>query len=49
MSVWLLWLVTGAYVLTAFDLWQSDRGGLAVCFTGYALANLGMIWEVLKP
>lgn len=49
MSIWLLWLVTGCYVLTAVDLWATGREGLGLCFAGYAVANLGMIWEVLKP
>ena len=49
MSLGLLWLVTGCYVLTALDLWLAGRPGLAWCFAGYALANLGMILEVLKP
>lgn len=49
MSVWMLWLVTGCYVLTAWDQWATERPGLAVVFLAYALANVGMIWEVLRP
>lgn len=49
MSVWMLWLVTGCYVLTAYDLAVSGRPGLSLVFVAYALANVGMIWEVHRP
>lgn len=49
MSAPILWLVTGCYVLTAVDLWVNGRTGLSICFAGYAIANLGMIYEVMKP
>ena len=45
----MLWLVTGCYVLTAWDMWISARPGLALVFIAYALANLGMLWEVHRP
>ena len=49
MAVWMLWLVTGCYVLTAWDLYLQGRPGLTLVFVAYALANLGMIWEVHRP
>lgn len=49
MAVWMLWLVTGCYLITALDLWLAQRPGLALVFVAYALANVGMIWEVLRP
>ena len=45
----MLWLVTACYVLTAFDQWLTNRPGLALVFVAYALANVGMIWEVYRP
>ena len=45
----MLWVVTGCYLVTAFDQWLDNRPGLAVVFVAYALANLGMIWEVYRP
>lgn len=49
MSVALLWVVTGCYAVTAWDLYLANRPGLALVFVAYALANLGMIWEVHRP
>lgn len=49
MSITLLWVVTGCYVVTAIDLGAAGRPGLALVFLAYALANLGMIWEVYRP
>jgi len=45
----MLWLVTGCYVVTAVDQYQVGRPGLALVFLAYALANLGMLWEVHRP
>jgi hypothetical protein len=48
-SITLLWVVTGCYAATAWDLYLNDRPGLSLVFVAYALANLGMIWEVHRP
>lgn len=41
--------VTAAYLVTAMDQYLDNRPGLALVFLAYALANVGMIWEVLRP
>lgn len=48
MSAWLIGLVTFVYVCTAAALWYEGRGGLAVVFAGYALANVGLIYDVVS-
>ncbi len=48
MAVWMLWVVTGCYVVTAIELARLGRPALALVFIAYALANVGMIWEVLR-
>ena len=48
MSTWLLYAVTAAYIATGIDLWLHDRHGLALCFIGYAIANAGLIWDIVK-
>jgi len=41
----LLWVVTGIYALVALSyLIKDNNPGMAVTFTGYALANLGFIY-----
>jgi len=49
MSVTMLWIVSGCYLLAAVDMWSAGRPGLALLFVGYTAANLGMIWEVFRP
>lgn len=46
MSGWLLSAVTLAYCFTAAELFLSGKTGLGVTFAGYALANLGLIYEM---
>ena len=45
----MLLAVTVCYLVTAFDQWLGNRPGLALVFVAYALANVGMIWEVYRP
>ena len=47
MSVWLTSLVTIIYAITSGTLVYERRWGLAVMFGGYALANLGLIYELI--
>jgi len=44
MSNPLIWVVTGLYAAVAVSLLLEGKAGMAVMFTGYAIANLGVIW-----
>jgi hypothetical protein len=46
MSGYLIGAVTLAYVATAVDLYLSGRVGLAICFAGYSVANVGLILDL---
>ena len=48
MSVWLTGLVTLIYAITSGNLAYQRRWGLAAMFAGYALANLGLMWELAR-
>ena len=48
MSVWLTGVVTCIYAVTSGTLAYEKRWGLAAMFAGYALANLGLMWELAK-
>ena len=52
MSVNMIWAVTFIYLCTAVSLWLEGSKGMSLCFAGYALANVGLIWALmstLKP
>ena len=42
-----LWIATALYVGQAGVLAYSGKFGFAATFTGYALANLGLIWAII--
>lgn len=43
MTGWPLFIATGCYILTAFDLLQTNPP-MALAFGAYAVANFGLIW-----
>ena len=49
MSASLIAVVTVIYVLAACVLlWRDGKPGMAIVFAGYALANVGMIWDLMR-
>jgi len=46
MSLWLIVAVTLAYAFTAISLFCTDKTGMGIVFTGYAIANLGFIYDL---
>lgn len=48
MSVWLTGVVTAIYAITSGTLAWERRWGLAAMFAGYALANLGLMYELAR-
>lgn len=47
MSAGLLTVVTFIYLAVAVSLWIEGRGGMSLAFGGYALANVGFIYDLL--
>ena len=43
MSEPLLWLVTAIYAAVGLNLAVAGKHGLALCFLGYVIANVGLI------
>lgn len=48
MSPGLVSVVTAIYLVVAFKELKADHVGMAVVFFGYALANVGMIYSMMK-
>lgn len=48
MSAWLIGVVTLIYLGVAVGYYMDSRSGMAFTFVGYALANLGLIWDSLS-
>jgi hypothetical protein len=46
MSGWKLALVAAIYLWQTVDYLNAGRTGMALAFTGYALANLGFILDL---
>lgn len=46
MSVSLLGLVLLIYLGVAIAEWRAGRLGMCLTFLGYAVANLGLMWEL---
>lgn len=44
MTFWPLLITTALYLVTAVGWWREGNVGLAICFGGYACANVGFIW-----
>lgn len=52
MSTGLIGVVTLIYLATCVSLWLEGQKGMSLCFLGYSVANVGMIWALqtsLKP
>ena len=52
MSTAMIGVVTFIYLVTAVTLWLEGQRGMSLCFAGYALANVGLIWALtstLRP
>ena len=43
MSRWLIAVVTLIYLVVAVDQWRKGAAGPALMFSGYALANVGVV------
>lgn len=48
MSAWLIGLVTFIYLGVSIGYALDGRNGMAFTFVGYALANIGLIWDAVK-
>jgi hypothetical protein len=48
MSIVFLWIVTALYVMTSADLFVKGQYGAAIMFSGYSLANVGIILALSK-
>lgn len=48
MSYSLVAVTTVIYLMTAVSLLSEGRVGLCVAFTGYAIANVGIILDILS-
>jgi hypothetical protein len=47
MSAALIGIVTVIYAGVAISEYLKGDGGMAIVFTGYAFANIGLIWKTL--
>ena len=48
MSVWLIGLVTFIYLGVAVSEFLNTKYGMALCFLGFSLANVGLILAMIK-
>lgn len=48
MSATLIGIVTLIYVGVTISEFAANRPGMAIAFLGYALANIGLIWQTMK-
>ena len=48
MSGFLIGVVTVIYAGTAVSLWIENNKGMALCFLGYCVANVGLILSLQK-
>ena len=46
MSAPLLGLVTVIYLAVSADLMAKGNPGMSLCFLGYAVANVGLLWAL---
>ena len=46
MSAPLLGLVTMIYLLVSIDLLMKGNPGMSLCFLGYTIANVGLMWAL---
>lgn len=43
MSLWLVWVTTGAYAYTSGEQFYNGNTGTGLMFLGYTIANLGIM------
>lgn len=48
MSWWMIAFVGVVYLITCLMLAKEGRPGMALAFFGYALANVGLVWDVMR-
>lgn len=49
MTFLLLAVVAGLYAMTAMAyMFEVERPGMALAFVGYALGNIGLIWDLYR-
>ena len=46
MTTNMIWVVTAIYAATAISFAIERNPGMALCFAGYCLANVGIIWSL---
>lgn len=44
----MLLVVASIYAITAGAYLFSGRPGMMVCFVGYIIANLGLVWDAIR-
>ena len=49
MSVHLIGVVTLIYLAVSIDLLRGGQTGMSLCFLGYTVANVGLMWSMIKP
>ncbi len=42
----MIWTVTVIYLATSISFAIDGNHGMSLCFAGYALANIGIIWSL---
>jgi uncharacterized membrane protein YecN with MAPEG domain len=48
MSIYLIGVVTIIYLAVSVDLLIKSQIGMSLCFLGYAVANVGLIYSMVK-
>lgn len=46
MSAPLIGVVTLIYLAVCIDLWIKGNPGMSLCFLGYTIANVGLMWSM---
>ena len=49
MSVHLIGVVTLIYLAVCIELLIAGNKGMSLCFLGYTVANVGLMWSMIKP
>lgn len=44
LKMWPLWLGTALYIMQAINFLRANDTGMLIVFTGYSIANLGLIY-----
>lgn len=48
MSAWLIGFIGVVYAIVAIDLFRQGKMDLAIMFTGYCIAQWGVLWAAMK-